>query len=209
MAIEIGSLRSGKLRGATLNINTKTKKPLIVRLTESELRSEAQKNCRMVTVTEGDDEFEAMGKLVLKRFKPHCVGKNKKAGVNHKYVPVRIKLASHIIVSMMNKTAMCGFVLLQQQQNSLYVDLVCSNKGVGGLLMAEVEKLARSIGVPTTSLKALDRDGLVSWYYKIGYRHISVTDACRGLDGGKKKRHRRFGNPIDGFRMTKMIASPT
>lgn len=77
-------------------------------------------------------------------------------------------------IKKMTNSKIIGFVLLvhKNQLQTLYIDLICSSqklKGGGQILLDMSEKIAKTLHLESTSLKAIRNEKVISFYEKNGY----------------------------------------
>lgn len=75
-------------------------------------------------------------------------------------------------IKKMTNSKIIGFVLLVHKNKSLYIDLICSSqklKGGGQILLDMSEKIAKTLNLESTSLKAIRNEKVISFYEKNGY----------------------------------------
>ena len=132
-----------------------------------------------------------------------------KKGIRKAWGQGQFTEASHFIFSTYDektrrggtRAKMCGFALIKNDptKDYLYVDILCSDKGQGRIILRRAEQLAKDLGKRKVNLKALQP--VINWYHdpvKNGYRH--VDDGC-----DFKEAEVISGNTTDGFRMSKCL----
>ena len=139
-------------------------------------------------------------KQIIDQFNTQC-----KRQLTLQYGKDQLKVADYILVAIRKlgkrlrsgkqRTQLCGFALVQQRDGFIYIDILCSARHYGGILLARAEKLGRQMGKPLAKLSALQH--AISFYRMKGYKYLD--DACKG------GRERKVGVRSDGFRMTKCI----
>lgn len=75
-------------------------------------------------------------------------------------------------IKKMTNSKVIGFVLLVHKSQTLYIDLICSSqklKGGGQILLDMAEKIAKTLHLESTSLKAIRNEKVISFYEKNGY----------------------------------------
>lgn len=95
-----------------------------------------------------------------------------------------------------------GYAICTNMFKYMYLELICSNSGVGGMLMAEVENLTLKLGMDVVSLKAMRN--VISWYAsRHNYKHLPPSKVR--LPGRKSPKEKRVGDIEYGWRMSKKL----
>jgi len=99
------------------------------------------------------------------------------------------------------RTEMCGFALVKNIPNAMYIDIVCSKKEhkMGRMIIKVAETLAQTNNKPLVLLSALPH--VIDYYKRLGF--IESDNACDTNPHIEQK-----GNDIDGYRMAKCLNSP-
>ena len=104
-------------------------------------------------------------------------------GISESYTNDAVKEADIILtlrrnrknnIKKMTSSKVIGFVLLvpKFKLKTLYIDLICSSqklKGGGQILLDMAEKIAKTLQLDSTSLKAVRNEKVISFYEKNGY----------------------------------------
>ena len=91
-------------------------------------------------------------------------------GIGYWYAKTSISQVDYILISRDSKTnTICGFVLIKEEKEYLYIDVICSGHGLGSKMLQSVEHFSLSLGKKYIRLSSVWNAR--SWYLKKGFNY--------------------------------------
>ncbi len=130
------------------------------------------------------NNYEDCRRQILGTHKQHCIG------IKPEHVQTSLEQSDAVIMDN-NSNGFIAFKLLEESQ-TIYIDLICANKGYGAKLMDTLEILAEKSSFTEIKLKSVTN--AVGFYLKNGFKCDKLCSMKKTVAnatayaGGRKKR---------------------